>query len=46
MSLIDFILKAKRSGYAGGSEGNERKFDDGSVGFEIIADGYRYLDRY
>ena len=22
------------------------KFDDGSVGFEIISDGYRYLDRY
>ena len=46
MTLIDCILKAKISGYASGGEGQERKFDDGSVGFEIVSDGFRYLDRY
>ncbi|MEA3434889.1 MAG: DUF5680 domain-containing protein [Thermodesulfobacteriota bacterium] len=46
MTLIDFILKAKLSGYASGGEGQEKKFDDGSIGFEIVSDGYRYLDRY
>lgn len=46
MTLIEFILKAKLSGYASGGEGQERKFDDGSVGFEIVSDGFRYLDRY
>ena len=46
MTLIDFILKAKLFGYASGGEGQEKKFDDGSVGFEIVSDGYRYLDRY
>ena len=44
--LIDFILKSKLSGYASGGEGQEKKFDDGSIGFEIVSDGYRYLDRY
>lgn len=46
MALIDFILKAKLFGYASGGEGQEKIFDDGSVGFEILSDGYRYLDRY
>ena len=46
MTLIDFILKAKLSGYASGGEGQERKYDDGAVGFEIVARGYRYIDRY
>lgn len=46
MALIDFVLKAKISGYASGGEGQEKKFDDGSLGFEFMADGYRYLDRY
>lgn len=46
MTLIDFIINAKISGYASGSEGQERKFDDGSLGFEFMADNYRYLDRY
>ena len=46
MTLIDFILKAKLSGYASGGEGQEKKFDDGSLGFELIANGYKYLDRY
>lgn len=46
MTLIDFILKAKMSGSASCGEGQEKKFDDGSVGFEIVSDGYRYLDRY
>ncbi len=46
MILIDFILKAKLSGYANGGEGQKKKFDDGSVGFEILSDEYRYLDRY
>ncbi|MCG8634648.1 MAG: DUF5680 domain-containing protein [Desulfobacterales bacterium] len=46
MALIDFILKAKRTGYAGGGEGMEKRFDDGSMGFEIMTDQYRYLDRY
>lgn len=46
MTLINFILKAKLSGYASGGEGQERKFNDGSVGFEIVSNGYRYLDRY
>lgn len=46
MTLIDFIIKAKSSGYASGGEGQEKKFDDGSLGFEMVSDGYRYLDRY
>ncbi|MEA3360258.1 MAG: DUF5680 domain-containing protein [Thermodesulfobacteriota bacterium] len=46
MALIDFIIKAKISGYASGGEGQERKFDDGSLRFELMADGYRYLERY
>ncbi len=46
MTLIDFIIKAKLSGYASGGEGLEKKFSDGSVGFEIVSDGSRYLDRY
>lgn len=39
-------MKAKLSGYASGGEGQEKKFDDGSQGFEMISDGFRYLDRY
>ena len=46
MTLIDFILKAKLSGYASGGEGQEKKFDDYSIGFEMESAGYRYLDRY
>jgi len=46
MTLIDFILKAKLSGYASGTEGQKKKFNDGSVGFEVISNDYRYLDRY
>ena len=46
MSLINFILKARLAGYPSGGEDQEKKFDDGSIGFEIISDGYRYLDRY
>ena len=45
MTLADFIRKAKVSGYASGG-GQEKKFDDDSLGFELIADEYRYLDRY
>jgi hypothetical protein len=45
MTLADFIIKAKLSGYASDGAGQE-KFDDGSIGFEFIGDGYRYLDRY
>ena len=46
MALVDFIIKAKISGYASGGEDQKRKFDDGSLGFEFVADGYKYLDRY
>lgn len=46
MTLADFIRKAKVSGYASGGDGQEKKFDDGSMGFELVAGGYRYLDRY
>ena len=45
MTLIDFVLKAKRLTYASG-EGQQKKFEDGSVGFEIESDGFRYIDRY
>lgn len=45
MTLIDFVLKAKRSTYASG-EGQQKKFDDGAVGFEIESDRFRYIDRY
>lgn len=45
MTLTDFIIKAKLSGYASGGAGQD-KFDDGSIGFEFIGDGYRYVDRY
>ncbi len=46
MDLIDFIVKAKLSGYASGGEGQELKFDDGSKGFQMVSDGFRYLDHY
>jgi hypothetical protein len=46
MILLDFILQGKVSGYASGGEGQEQIFDDGSRGFEYVAHGYRYLDRY
>lgn len=46
MTLIDFIIKAKLSGYASGGEGQEIEFDDGSKGFELDSDSYKYLDRY
>jgi hypothetical protein len=46
MTLLDFILQGKISGYASGGEGQEKTFDDGSRGFEFTGHGYRYLDRY
>jgi len=46
MTLTDFIIKAKLLGYASGGEGQEKNFDDGSLGFEMVSGGYRYLDRY
>jgi len=46
MDLIDFIIEAKLSGYARGGDGQEIKFNDGSIGFEIKSDGYKYIDRY
>ena len=46
MTLLEFVIKSKLTGYASGGEGQEKKFEDGSQGFEIISDGYRYLDRY
>ncbi len=46
MELIEFIIKAKLSGYATGGESREKTFDDGSCGFEFESNGYRYLDRY
>jgi hypothetical protein len=46
MELIDFIIQSKISSYASAGEGREKKFDDDSVGFEIISDGYRYLDQF
>jgi len=46
MTPIDFIIKAKLSSYAIGGEDQEKKIDDGSLGFEMVSDGYRYLDRY
>jgi len=46
MALVEFIIKAKLSGYAAGREVRKRKFKDGSLGFEFKSEGYRYLDRY
>ena len=46
MTLLDFILQGKISGYASGGEGQEKTFDDGSRGFEFTGHGYRYFDRY
>ncbi|NLD35811.1 MAG: hypothetical protein GX654_02995 [Desulfatiglans sp.] len=46
MKLIDFIIQSKKSSYASTGEGREKKFDNGSVGFEIINNGYRYLDQF
>ena len=46
MTLIDFIIKAKLTGYASGGEGQEIEFDDGSKGFELSSDDYQYVDRY
>ena len=39
-------MQSKISTYASTEEGREKKFDDGSVGFEIISNGYRYIDRF
>lgn len=46
MELIDFIIKAKLSGYATGGESQEQKFEDGSLGFVFENEGYKYIDRY
>jgi hypothetical protein len=46
MTLLDFILQGKISGYANGGDGSEKTFDDGSRGFEFTKHGYRYLDHY
>ena len=46
MTLLDFILQGKISGYASGGEGQEKTFADGSRGFEFSGHGYCYLDRY
>ncbi len=46
MTLLDFILQCKLSGYASNGESQEKTFEDGSRGFERMGDGYRYLDRY
>ena len=46
MNLVDFIIKAKISGYATVGEKQELKFDDGSFGFKFESDGYKYVDRY
>ena len=46
MTLLEFILQGKISGYASGGEGQEKTFDDGSRGFEFTGYGFRYLDRY
>ena len=45
MALLDFILRAKRTGYAGG-DSREIRFDDGSVGYEQQSGDFIYLDRY
>jgi hypothetical protein len=44
--LIDFMLKAKLSGYSANDERGKIEFDDGSVGFEFSQSRYRYIDRY
>ena len=46
LTLLDFILQGKISGYASGGEGQEKTYDDGSRGFESSGHGFRYLDRY
>lgn len=46
MNLIDFILKAKLSGYATSQNQRRIKFDDGSVGFKFEDSQFNYLDRY
>ena len=46
MRLSEFIVEAKRSGYASSGETNELRFTDGSSGFVFQVKGFRYLDRY
>lgn len=46
MDLIDFILKAKLSGYAANDGRTAREFDDGSKGSEYESGAYRYVDRF
>ena len=46
MTLVEFIIKAKLSGYAAGREVRKKKFKDGSLGFEFKSEEYRYIDRY
>ena len=46
MELIDFVIKAKLSGYATGGESRELKFEDGSSGFVFEDNEFKYIDRY
>ncbi len=46
MELVQFIITAKQAGYAAGSPGEAKTFEDGSKGFEISQGKWRYLDRY
>ncbi len=47
MELIDFIIQAKKAGYASDDESQKLRLDNGFHGFEVQGDdGYKYKDVY
>lgn len=46
MELIDFVIAAKKDGYALGSAASKLKFDDGFKGFVIENEKFKYTDKY
>lgn len=44
--LLDFILKAKKSTYAGAENDSKNILNDGSKEFIYAEDNYSYRDRY
>ncbi len=46
MKLVDFLIRAKKSGYACETGGRREEFEDGSVGFKFVEEDFTYYDRY
>jgi len=46
MNLINFLIAAKKSGYATNNEKEELKFEDGSKGYQFKSQDFTYIDRH